>query len=652
MKKALLFIAVSMINSIASATVRLPKIFGDSMVLQRDKPIPIWGWADKNEKITVQFHQQIKTTKADKDGKWKILLQPEQAGGPYNLLIKGKNTITLNDILLGDVWVCSGQSNMEYPVNGVLQANQEIAQANYPAIRHFYLPKDISDKPKDDILPGSWKPATPANTGDFTAVGYFFAQTLHEQLHIPIGLIHTSWGGTNVETWISREGLASSEEFSALMKNTPVLNLDSFAIQHNTKLLKTVKALQGSLPDAATVATWKGVTANDEAWPTMQVPGYWEQQQLPDFDGTVWFRKNIRVTAPNAGKPAVLNLGTMDDNDITYVNGIQVGSSSQYNVVRTYKIPAGILKEGNNVIAVRVEDTGGGGGFYGEADNLYITIDNKKESLAGAWAFHIEATAPASTGVSPNSYPSLLYNAMINPILPFAIKGAIWYQGESNADRAYQYRKAFPLMISDWRRLWHQGDFPFYFVQLASYSASNGNSKTGSTWAELREAQTLTLSLPNTGMAVITDIGESKDIHPKNKQDVGKRLAAAALHNTYGKDIVFSGPVYQSMQITGNKATISFSGTGSGLVVKDKYGYIKGFEIAGADQQFHYAKAYVEGNKIIVYADEVNSPVAVRYGWADDNLEDNLFNKEGFPAAPFRTDKWKSITENATYSIQ
>ncbi|MEZ2444299.1 sialate O-acetylesterase [Chitinophaga sp. RCC_12] len=652
MKKTVLLLAATMISSFSFADVRLPNVFGDNMVLQRDKPIPVWGWADKNEKVTIRFNQQEKTVKADKNGKWKVFLQPEKAGGPYTLSVKGKNDISFHDILMGDVWICSGQSNMEFHVNGVTNANKEIAQSANPAIRHFYLPKAMSVTPLDDVNKSAWLPASPENTADFTAVGYFFAKALNEQTHVPIGLIHTSWGGTIVETWISKEGLTGSDEFGDMMQRIPTLNMDSSAIAAKNRQQQLIQNLQGGLPNAATLATWSAANTDDQSWKKMKVPGLWEEQLLPDFDGIVWFRKSFQVSAADAGKPAELSLGTIDDNDITYINGTQVGSTKGYDAARTYHIPAGVLKAGNNVIAVSIEDNTGGGGFYGDAENIFLQTASQKQSLTGDWSFRIQKALNPGTAVGPNSYPSLLFNAMINPVLPFAIKGAIWYQGESNADRAYQYRKAFPLMISDWRRLWHQGDFPFYFVQLASFNSSNGTSQKGSKWAELREAQTLTLQVPNTGMAVTTDIGESKDIHPKNKQDVGKRLAAVALHSTYGQNNVFSGPIYQSMQVNGSKATLSFTSTGSGLMVKDKYGYIRGFEVAGADKQFHYAKAFVEGDKVVVYADEVSTPVAVRYGWADDNLEDNLFNKEGFPAAPFRTDTWKGVTEEVRYSVK
>ncbi|MFY0256339.1 sialate O-acetylesterase [Chitinophaga sp. 30R24] len=651
MKKTALLLVASLMSTFSFATVRLPNIFGNNMVLQRDKPIPIWGWADKNEKITIQFHQQIKTIRADKNGQWKTSLDPEKAGGPYTLTVKGSNIITLQEILMGDVWICSGQSNMEFHVNGVINAEKEKAQSANPAIRHFYLPKDISNIPKTDVLKSAWMAANPETTGDFTAVGYFFAKALNEQLHVPIGLIHTSWGGTIAETWISREGLAGSETFGELIKNTPVLNLDSLVTASRNQQFKTVQSLQNGLPDSAMAASWYTENTTDQSWPQLKVPGAWEQQQLPDIDGIVWFRKNIQLSEADAGKAATLYLGHIDDNDITYVNGTKVGSTHAYNTPRVYQIPAGVLKTGKNVIAVSIEDTGGNGGFSGPEDQLQLLVNNHQVPLSGDWAFQVAIIKPTAN-VGPNSSSSLLYNAMIHPILPLAIKGVLWYQGESNASRAYQYRQTFPLLINDWRKLWQQGDFPFYFVQLASYNATNGNSKNGSSWAELREAQTQTLRIPNTGMAVITDIGETNDIHPKNKQEVGKRLAAIALHDTYGQNNVYAGPVYQSMQVNGNKVTIHFSNIGSGLVVHDKYGYIRGFEVAGADQQFHYAQAYVDGDQVIVFSMAVDAPVAVRYGWADDNIEDNLFNKEGFPAGPFRTDSWKGITENIKYSVR
>lgn len=403
------------------------------------------------------------------------------------------------------------------------------------------------------------------------------------------------------------------------------------------------------MPDATILAQWRTPELNDAAWAHMTLPALWETGPLPDFDGVVWFRKTVDVPAEAAGKEVRLQLAMIDDADVTYVNGVKVGSTNSYNEKRIYTIPAGVLKAGKNVIAVRVEDSGGGGGIYGDAADMKLSIGTNAIPLSGDWAFGIESVGGGNgSSNNPNSFPTLLYNAMIHPLIPFAMKGVIWYQGENNAGRAYQYRTAFPLMIQDWRKRWGH-DFPFYFVQLASFNAGGGNSKNGSAWAELREAQTMTLQLPHTGMAVTTDIGEAGDIHPKNKQDVGLRLAAVALHDAYGKNTVFSGPVYQSMKVEGAKIVLSFSNIAGGLMARDKYGYLKGFEVAGTDQQFHYAKAFVQGDGVVVYADDVPNPVAVRYAWADDAGEANLYNKEGFPAVPFRTDTWKSITENAKY---
>lgn len=657
MKRPFLLLPAVLLCCGVFADVRLPRIFGDNMVLQRDQPIPVWGWANAGEKISIQFNKQIKNVKAAKDGRWMVKLDAEPAGGPYPLTVKGKNQVTLNNVLVGEVWICSGQSNMEMPIAGWGKINhyqQEIAAADYPQIRHFKVPNTVSSQPKDDLEGGDWKICSPETAGDFTATGYFFARELYLRLHIPIGLINTSWGGTMVETWTSREAFEKSDEFKTMIATMPALNLDSLVKRRAETMARLLDSMQQSLDKNSNPGQWKNADYDDSRWPHMKLPGLWEEQGLGGIDGVVWFRKVIDIAEADAGKAATIDLSKIDDSDDSYVNGTKVGGlQNQYSELRHYTIPPGVLKAGKNLIAVRVEDPGGGGGIYGDAADMKLTIGNKTIPLSGDWSFRIESIlgGSGSGGVGPNDYPTLLFNAMINPLLPYAIKGAIWYQGETNAGRAYQYRKAFPLMITDWRRHWGLGDFPFYFVQLASFNAGNGNSEHGSSWAELREAQAMTLSLPNTGMAVITDIGESHDIHPKNKQDVGKRLAAIALNNLYGTTMEYSGPVYQSMKTDGNKIIISYTHTGSGLMTKDPYGYIKGFEIAGSDHRFHYAKAYIDGSNIVVYRDDVSSPVAVRYAWADDALEANLFNKEGFPAAPFRSDQWKGITEEAKYAI-
>jgi len=632
----------------------MPGIFGSNMVLQRNKPIPVWGWAKPNETIVVSLNKQKKTVKADQNGDWMVKLAPENAGGPFSLTVKGNNTIVFSNVLIGEVWVCSGQSNMEWPLKSANNAELEIANADYPQIRHFTVSKAVNSLPQKDVRGGSWEIAEPANAGRFSAVAYFFARRLYQELKVPVGLINTSWGGTHVETWTSREAFQDNEEFKSMIASVPLVNMDSLAKIQSVNHKKAMERWQTELVPPDFLSTWSQPAFDDSKWNKLNAPGIWEGQGLNGLDGVLLFRKSFNVDADKASLPAVLELAKIDDNDITYINGVKVGATDGYNTTRKYTVPAGILKAGSNVIAVRVTDTGGGGGFHGDSP-ISITVGGKVQSLAGEWSYRIESINVSSSfsNLNPNQYPGLLYNAMLHPIIPFAIQGAIWYQGESNAGRAWQYRKAFPLMITDWRKQWKQGDFPFYFVQLASFDAGGSKDKnSGYQWAELREAQTLALSLPNTGMAVTSDVGEAKDIHPRNKQDVGLRLALAALSNTYKKNVVGSGPMYQSMKTEGNQVIISFSNIGTGLMTKDKYGYLRGFEMAGADQKYYYAKAYIKGDKVVVYADEVAAPIAVRFGWYDEISENNLFNKEGLPAVPFRTDNWDRVTKSKKYEIK
>lgn len=652
MKKITLTLVLLYSSAALFAALRLPRIFSDHMVLQRDRAIPVWGWAEPNEKITVQLNKQSQSTTADAGGRWQLRLAPESAGGPYQLIVNGKERLVVEDVLIGDVWICSGQSNMEWTVSQSKDPQATIAAAQNTQIRHFKVPHAIAAAPVADVTGGSWQPATSEFVGEFTGVGYFFANALYQRLKIPIGLLNTSWGGTHVETWTSRSAFENSPEFREMIAGMPRLNLDSIAQIKSEAIKKRIAELQGNPPgNPAQTATWSAPGFDDSRWPKMQAPGLWEQQALGDLDGEVWLRKTFDLKPEDSGKSAQLSLAMVDDNDETYVNGVKVGATVGYNLPRRYTIPAGVLQAGANTIAVKVTDTGGGGGIWGAAADLQIVLDGRPQSLSGTWPYQVASVMEGNAGVGPNSFPTLLFNGMLHPLLPYAISGVIWYQGESNADRAYQYRKAFPLMIQDWRKQWNQGDFPFYFVQLSSYNADNGNSALGSTWAELREAQTLTLSLPNTGMAVTTDVGNPTDIHPRNKQSVGARLAAIALSKHYGKSMVCQGPVYQSMRKEGSKLILSFSQAVNGLWTDDKYGYLKGFEIAGADQQFKYAKAWIEGDKVVVFREGVNDPVAVRFGWADDASENNLYNKERFPAQPFRTDNWKGITEDKKFKI-
>jgi len=656
-----------------AAHLALPHIFGDGMVLQRDVPITIWGQAAPGDTITVSLDNHSQQTTTEDNGSWKTSLPPTPAAGPCTLTITSPtDTIKFKDILIGDVWVCSGQSNMEFPVSGwsrVNNAAEEIKNANYPSIRLFTVDKAISPRPNDD-LNGHWQTCSPATIAPFSAVGYFFGRELQQSLRIPIGLINTTWGGTEIESWISRSSLDTSAEFHDAVARLPLISLDSLRNLYRTRSIQLVTRLQGGLPDSTVVTSWKNSSFDASRWPTMQLPSLWDDRQLgKDFDGVVWFRKEVDLPPAAARSLAadttLLSLGMIDDNDETFVNGILVGATNGYNVRRLYKIAPGILHPGNNLIAVKVTDNGGGGGIYGEANELYLSTTSQKTPLpasqktplpasqnlplTGPWAFQVASIITGDGGFGPNSYPSLLYNAMVNPLRQFPIKGAIWYQGEANAGRAWQYRKALPLLIQDWRNQWQQSQLPFYFVQLTSFNASNGNSNKGSTWAQLRESQATTLSIPHTGMAVTIDIGDPNNIHPTDKQDVGHRLATLALHDTYGLPVTASGPVFQSLAIKGATATVAFANTGNRLVKTSPT--LHGFELAGADQHFYPAAAAIKGNTVILSSDKVPHPVAARYAWQDDASNANLFNKEGFPAAPFRTDHWPPITRDIKYQI-
>lgn len=652
MKKVLISLLLVTLLIDVDAQLRLPKIFGDSMVLQRGGPITVWGWGQRGEKVTIQFHNQSLSSVVGTDGSWRINMAKEKAGGPYRLLVKGSSQIEFKDVLVGDVWICSGQSNMEFPLSNANNSKSEIEAADYPLIRHLKIPNTVAFHPETDIRAGnSWHSANAAQVGSFTAVGYYFARNLQEELNIPIGLINASWSGSEVETWISAEAFGSSNEFKYLYKDIKRLNLDSVILDKEKLMQERIQKMQGTLPVASAVIAWKEPGFNDSQWPEMKLPGYWDSQGLSNIDGIVWLRKTFNLSAEQASAGADISLARIDDNDETYVNGSKVGATQGDQQKRLYFIRPGILKEGINTVAIRVEDIGGNGGLNGDTSKLVLLCKGSTVPLSGNWKFQLASVKPLSS-VNPNSFPSLLYNSMLNPLIPYSIKGVIWYQGERNANagRSYQYRMAFPLMITDWRNCWKQGNFPFYFVQLSSFNYNNGNSQKGSAWAELREAQTIALSLPNTGMAVTTDIGNAKDIHPRNKSDVGKRLALVALNHTYRKKVEYTGPDYQSMIVKGKEVTLSFYHN-DGLRTQGQDGMLMGFEIAGEAQYFYKATARISGKQVIVSAPEIMIPVAVRYAWADDAGSANLFNQSGLPAVPFRTDNWPSITINGKYQI-
>ncbi len=638
--------------------IEIPALFTDHMVLQQKSRVPIWGTANPNGMVKVEFDQQRVRCVADSTGKWQVKLKSLPAGGPFEMKIIGRDTLVIQDILVGEVWLGSGQSNMEMPIAGwgrVQNYEQEISTANYPHIRLFQEQRAMSLEPIKTALSSGWKVCTPEKVADFSATEYFFGRTLHQELNVPIGLIHSSWGGTPIETWISAQTLEQVPDFHNQVLKIQNL-LQKLAANHQNpadpavfdelmqQWRQEVREKDRGLSDPHGI--WSGMDVDTSGWRMMKLPATWENEGLPDLDGVVWFRKEVELPATWQGQDLTLHLSAVDDIDSTYFNGIFVGSGRVWDAPRAYVIPRQLVKIGRNVITVRVEDNQGGGGIWGDPNLLKLDLNTKKSiSLVGEWNYKVgldwqELSTPALVANNPN-LATVLSNAMIEPLIPYAIRGAIWYQGESNTGRAYQYRTLFPDLIRDWRQRWGQGDFPFLFVQLANFMATKAEPAEDS-WAELREAQLMTLSEPNTGMAVTIDIGDTKDIHPKNKQEVGRRLALNALKIAYDRDLIYTGPTYKSMQIGGDKIRLLFDHTGNGLITKDGT-ELKGFAVAGGDHKFYWATAKIDGNAVIVWSSEVKNPVAVRYAWASNPIC-NLYNSAGLPASPFRSDDWRGIT--------
>ena len=626
------------VNLKTHAQLRLPSLVSDGMVLQRDTPLTIWGWAAPGEKITVQLNRKAYKTTTDASGKWQVKLQPMKAGGPFTMAIAGDTQLNVNDILIGDVWFCSGQSNMVHQLNihDVTYAN-EIATANFPQIRQFWVPTLTSlQGPQADVPNGQWKKAVGQDVRPFSAVAYFFAKKIHQQYNIPVGIINASVGGTPIEAWISESGLT---RFSAL-EATVAQNKDTSYVNGLTRR-QSAPAPPIDLGMTGTTK-WYDPAYVPKGWRPINVPGYWEDQGVKDLNGIVWYRREIDVPATMVGKPATVFLGRIVDADELYVNGKSVGRTTYMYPQRRYKLPTDALKAGKNVFVVRVTNNGGKGGFVPDKPySLFAGADTV--DLKGTWQYKVgvafrpvEGGNPAG-GISAQNQPTALYNAMVAPEIKYAIKGFCWYQGESNAGKPTEYASLLPALIADWRAKWQQGTLPFLYVQLPGFmDYTYQPSESG--WAVLRESQLSTLSVPNTAMVVAIDLGEWNDIHPDNKKDVGERLALAARKTAYRENIVASGPRYQSATINGNKITLSFTDAGSGLTTRDDEAP-GDFAIAGADKKFVWAKTKIEGNTVVVWSDDVPNPQFARYAWADNPVNANLINKEGLPASPFRTDK-------------
>ena len=656
-----LILSVSSLMPIA-AKINLCPLFSDNMVLQQRADAPVWGKAEPNATVIVatSWNKATYTTQADQAGKWSVKVRTPKAGGPYSMTINesGNESITLNNILIGEVWLCSGQSNMQMPVSGswakVTNHEQEVKDAaKYPKIRLLSVERMTSSKPEDNFTTygDGWMVCSSESIAEFSATAYFFGREIHLKQGVPVGLIHSSWGGTVIEAWMTKDALKGVKDLG-----TQAEMVSGWPAEREERRAKSQGAVEAwnrlaAAYDSVNVEfdDFKNDKYDDSRWDNIKLPGNIEQNYR-NFDGHVLVRKSIEIPAEWAGKSLKMCIQGVDDKDVTYFNGVKIGENSGWNRARTYTIPAELVKAGKAIVAIRIMDTSGNGGITGNDQSFYVeSADGKKIMLSGEWKAKKDADYSLMPAKPVNMYnepywSTVLYNAMISPLVPYTIKGAIWYQGCSNDDRAYQYQDLMRLMIADWREQWGY-NFPFYITQLANYTARQ-TQPTESTWAELREAQTMAAQIvPNTGMAVTIDIGEAGDIHPRNKQEVGRRLALQALNKTYGMSIECSGPMYAGYEIDGNIIRIKFNSTAKGLVVKgDK---LEGFTIAGADHKFYWADAKIVGNCIEVSCKDVPRPLAVRYAWAHNPLG-NLYNTAGLPASPFRTDSWQGITISKT----
>lgn len=634
-------------SAVGGAALRLPSLISDSMVLQRDKPIHIWGWASPGEKIRVELNEHKSQTRTGSDGKWMVILPAMGAGGPYSMHIQGNTTIDLKGIDLGDVYFCSGQSNMGLMMERAKEKYpQQIDSAYFDGIRNFFVPTVADLKgPHDDMPVGKWLPTTPQNVLGFGAATFFFARALYSQYHIPIGIINSSVGGTPIQSWISADSIQS---FPDALRQIKTFNASASPTSGGAVTASGAATASGGASPAVTDTPapdqglwgplpWYDPRYVPDHWYPFWLPGYWEDQGVKGLNGIVWFRKEIQIPASMAGKSVKLYLGRIVDADQVYVNGVQVGSTTYQYPPRRYTIPSGLLKEGTNLIVVRVTNTGGKGGFVPQK-RYVLTTGSDSIDLRGDWTYQVgQVFGPGKPGpLLRQNIPTSLYNTMVAPFTPFSVKGFIWYQGEANWDHPETYGVLLKTLIRDWRTKWQDSTLPFLYVQLPNFQEAQ-YTPASSNWAAVREAQRQTLAIPHTAMAVTIDLGEWNDIHPLDKKDVGERLALAADYLIYGhKDLVYSGPMFRWASVEGPQVDVDFGEAGGGLVAKGG-GPLKGFSIAGADQKYVWAQASIKGNNVVVQNPSVPQPRYVRYAWADNPREANLYNQEGLPASPFES---------------
>lgn len=620
----------------ASAQITLPQIVGDNMVLQRNQQNRIWGWASANEDISLKFKGKKYKTTADNAGNWEISLPPQAAGGPYDLKIKGKNEIIISDVLFGDVWFCSGQSNMVLPMERVKEKYpEEIANANYPEIRNFFIATATDlQKARENLPSGKWMAANPQDVLAFGAVSYFFAREIHTKHKVPIGIINASVGGTPIEAWISEDRLKDFPDMEHIVQqNKDSAYVNDIVRRTRASRVKREEADKGLLEEVK----WFDPAYVPKGWKNIYIPGYWEDQGLGDLNGVVWYRREIVVPESMTDISAKLFMGRIIDADHIYVNGEKVGNITYQYPPRRYNLAAGILKAGKNIIVIRVTNTNGKGGFV-PGKPYFITANGEEIDLKGEWACKVgdvfKPVVKQVKGFSFQNQPTALYNAMVAPIKKQAVKGFLWYQGESNTGHPGPYYELLPALIKDWRNLWNDDHLPFLYVQLANYM-DRDFLPAESKWAQLRDAQLKALSVENTAMAVAIDLGEWNDIHPLNKKDVGYRLALGARYLAYGEEeLVYSGPIYRSHAFQDDQIIVQFDNVGSGLISIDE-GALCQFAIAGADRKFEWAEAEIVNGTVVVSCVNIPDPVYLRYAWSNNPDGANLYNKEGLPASPF-----------------
>jgi sialate O-acetylesterase len=623
----------------AQAEVRLAHVFGEHMVLQRDWPLKLWGQATPGQTLRIEFAGRQARTQVGADGRWKVQFAPLPAGGPHRLRVVGDQTVELHDVLIGDVWLLGGQSNMEWPLAKTDTAAFEIASPQNPQLRHLRVPNRASVKPESEIAPASWVVAEPGRVGEFSAVGYHFARRMLAVQGVPIGLVNTSWGGSMLETWVRRDAALQDPDLAPTVRALPADNA-AYGAMLRRRVRDRVAAWQRGLPlDGVDTATWSATGDIDADWPTLQALHEWEGQGLENLDGVVWLRKRIELSAAQAAAAAHLHLAKVDDCDEVWVNGERVGGRCGWDQPRRYAVPAGVLRPGANWIAVRVTDHFGGGGIHGEAAELRLDTAAGSVSLAGAWRARAERIEAVDVP-SINDAPTLGHNGLVAPLQGLALRGVLWYQGEANIWRAQAYAEAFQQLIQDWRRQFADPELPVLFVQLASFLPLKDNVPGAGGFPELREAQAAALALPHTGMATAIDVGDEVDIHPRDKRTVGHRLAMLALHELGLRAAPATGPRLIGHEARAGEFVLRFGATAGGLRTTRSGEPLRGFYLAGADHRFVPAEARFEGDHIVLRSPAVPVPLAARYAWVNNPSEANVVCGDGLPLPPLRTDDW------------